>query len=137
MRFERQPHEQTGPAFGALFGGVLLLGAALAAVWMRLGLPRPVCYLRDWTGIPCPTCGSTRLIEALLSGDIAGALAWNPLVFAGLIGIALWAVLSTARLVFGLPAWRLVLSPWERNGVRLLAVLAVAAGWAYLVWRGV
>ena len=36
------------------------------------------------TGCPCPTCGATRCVLALLHGRVAEAPAWNPLVFAGL-----------------------------------------------------
>jgi hypothetical protein len=122
---------------GALFGGVLLACAAMATVWLRLGLPRPVCHFREWTGVACPTCGSSRMVEALLSGDILGALAWNPLVFLGLAAVAVWARLSTARAVLGLPAPHFVPGPRVRLLLRLFAVAVLALGWAYLVWRGV
>lgn len=121
---------------GALFGGVLVTAGVLAAVWLRLGFPLPVCHFREWTGIPCPTCGSTRMAATLLSGDIIGAVAWNPLVFVGLTGVALWAAMSTIRLVFGLPAWRFELTPRESLTLRILVVTALFVGWAYLIWRG-
>jgi len=135
MRLERRHREPEGLPVGALVGGALAIGGALTAVWLRLGLPRPVCLLREWTGIPCPTCGTTRLIEALLSRDLLGALAWNPLVFLILTAIAVWAGLSAARFAFGLPTWRVVLSPRERTGARVLAIAALVGGWAWVLWR--
>jgi hypothetical protein len=138
MRFERRVQGQSAePALGLWFGGALLAAAALATVWFHLALPRPLCRFREWTGFPCPTCGSTRMVEALLSGQVLEAVAWNPLVFLGLCAVALWAAVSVARVSFGLPAWRLVLAPRERLGLRLIAVVVLAAGWAYLIWRGV
>jgi len=122
---------------GALFGGVLVAAGALGAAWLHLGFPTPVCHFREWTGIPCPTCGSTRLAEALLSGDIVGALAWNPLIFFGLAAVALWALSSAIRLIFGLPAWRIELAPRESLALRIGAAIALILGWAYLIWRGV
>ena len=133
MKLERTAERRAGPPLGAIFGGVLLLGAGLAAVWLRLGLPRPICLLREWTGIPCPTCGSTRLVEALLAGDVGAALAQNPLVFVVLVGVALWALASAAGRLFGLRAPRVVLGAGEKLVLRIGAVVAVLAGWVYLV----
>jgi hypothetical protein len=39
------------------------------------------CPIRATTGVPCPGCGLTRATMALLSGDLAEALHWHPLVF--------------------------------------------------------
>lgn len=36
------------------------------------------CPLNFWLGIPCPACGSTRAMLALLRGDIAGYMFYNP-----------------------------------------------------------
>ena len=132
MKLERTADRRAGPPLGAIFGGVLLLGAGLAALWFRLGLPRPVCLLREWTGIPCPTCGSTRLVEALLAGDVGGALAQNPLVFVVLVAMGLWALASAAAWLFGMKTPRVVLSAGERVALRVGAVVAVLAGWTYL-----
>ena len=135
MKLERRARERAGLPVGALVGGALAIGGAATAVWLRLGLPRPVCLLREWTGIPCPTCGTTRLIEALLSGDLLGALAWNPLVFLILTAVAVWAVLSAASFAFRLPTWRVAFSPRERTGARILAIAALVGGWAWVLWR--
>lgn len=122
---------------GVLVVGVLAASAGIAALWLRLGLPLPVCRFREWTGVPCPTCGSTRMVEAVLSGDLIGAVAWNPLVFFGLAAVAVWAAFSAVRPALGLPAWRLVLAPRERFALGVLAIVVAIAGWAYVVWRGV
>ena len=137
MRLERREVTREGLELGLVFGGVLLLAAALGTAWLQFGLPRPICYFHEWTGVPCPTCGSTRLLGALLRGDLAAALAWNPLVFMTLAGVLTWGVAAGARRLLGLPAWRLRLEPRERNGLRLGAVAVIVAGWSYLIWRGV
>lgn len=51
------------------------------------------CYFRSISGIPCPTCGSTRAVVTLLHGDIIGSVLLNP------IGIFLVIVMM------GLPFW--------------------------------
>ena len=135
MRLERLTGERAGPALGAWFGGVLVAGAAVAAIWLHLDLPTPVCLFREWTGIPCPTCGATRMVAALLSGDVAGAALLNPMLFLALAGVALWAAASTARLALGLPVWRVALAQREKFALRILACCLFAAGWAYLIFQ--
>ena len=137
MRFENRAVEGSGPRLGAIVGGALVLGAGVAAIWLRLDLPRPICHFREWTGVPCPSCGSSRMIEALLGGDLFEALRWNPLALLMLGSLALWAVTSTLRHLLGLPRLHLVLELWERRALRFSAVGLLAAGWAYLIWRGV
>jgi hypothetical protein len=46
-----------------------------------------VCLVKHVTGIPCPSCGSTRSILSLLDGNLADALYWNP------VGIVLLLIL--------------------------------------------
>lgn len=38
-----------------------------------------VCVFKGVTGIPCPSCGTTRSVLLLMQGDIAAALWTNPL----------------------------------------------------------
>jgi hypothetical protein len=135
MKLERRSRERSGQAVGALVGGLLVAVALPSAAWLRLGLPVPVCLFRESTGIPCPTCGSTRLLESLLSGRILEAAAMNPLVFAGLAAVLVWALLSTARVALGLPGWRVVLARWERRLLLCFAIVATLANWAYVIAR--
>ena len=137
MRFEHRAAEVRGPRLGTIVGCLLVLGAGAAAIWLRLGLPKPICHFREWTGVPCPTCGSSRMVEALLGGDILEALRWNPLAFLTLGSLALWAVTSTLRHLLGFPRLHLVLESRERSVLRFSAVAILVAGWAYLIWRGV
>ena len=137
MRFEQRTVEATGPRLGTVVGSLLVLGAGVSAIWLRLGLPQPICHFRKWTGVPCPTCGSSRMVEALLGGNFFEALQLNPLALLTLGLLASWAVTSTLRHLLGLPRLHLVLESWERTTLRIAVVAMIAAGWAYLIWRGV
>lgn len=51
------------------------------------------CLIRNLYHIPCPSCGSTRAVMALLQGNFGEAFSWNPLGFillVGLIVLPLW-----------------------------------------------
>ena len=122
---------------GAIMGAALLVVGAFASAWMKLGLPPPACVFRTWTDWPCPTCGTTRLLAALLRGDVTEALSLNPLVLVSVAGMAGWAVASAGGVLLGLPARHLVTTSRERLVLRCLAAAVLAVGWSYLAWRGV
>lgn len=93
-------------------GGALV--AAAVVLWLATLGPgeATVCLLRGWTGIPCPGCGVTRSIAALIRGDWAGAFRLHPLApFAALEAAALWAAwgYSLVRRRRGLDETRLAL----------------------------
>ena len=79
-------------AFAAVGGGLSVLGA------LGLGVP---CPWRELTGTLCPLCGSTHLGMSLLRGDLAGALAANPFVFAILSVTSVLGVLWTIEALGG------------------------------------
>jgi hypothetical protein len=97
--------------------GVLLsVGAALAVVPHRAGLP---CPLHALTGVPCPLCGMTTSVQATFHGDLGTALQANP---AGVAAVAA-AVLVLIR-------------PPGRVCVRMFALCAtIAALWIFELWR--
>jgi hypothetical protein len=38
-----------------------------------------ICLMKEITGIPCPSCGSTREIISIIHGDAGEFFHWNPL----------------------------------------------------------
>jgi len=54
----------------------------LAGYNLLSALPKaPLCPFKALTGLPCPGCGMTHAFLSLGRLDLAGAFAWNPLVF--------------------------------------------------------
>lgn len=41
--------------------------------------PFTVCLFKNFTGIPCPSCGITRSLLLLIAGDVSQAVMINPL----------------------------------------------------------
>jgi len=49
-----------------------------------------ICFVKKTTGLPCPSCGSTRSVLSIINGDFSKALLINPLgFFVGIIMIVL------------------------------------------------
>jgi hypothetical protein len=77
------------------FSGVMAAGAVALPVLPAVG---PLCPLRRTTGVPCPLCGMTTGVTALARGDMAGAVAANPLApVLVLVVLLAWAVLLVGR----------------------------------------
>jgi len=104
---------------------------ALRPVWLTVApLLRP-CVFRALTGVPCPTCGTTRAATALLNGELTTAIAANPMAaLAGLVFVA------GAPLAVGwtmtkrkLPSATGPLPVW----VRVVAASLIGLNWVYVI----
>lgn len=87
----------------ALLAAAGALGATVLAV-VGLVDPNepghfPGCPFLALTGYWCPGCGSTRMLHALVHGDLATALARNPLGVVALAWLTGW---------YGVQWWRVV-----------------------------
>jgi hypothetical protein len=64
-------------------------------IWIVTGTS---CVFRSLTGLPCPGCGSTRAVGALLRGHIREAFDFHPLIFVTLILIAAYILARIFKL---------------------------------------
>jgi Protein of unknown function (DUF2752) len=87
-------------------GAAAMLG--LAVVWQQLPVHPPMaCPLRSLTGVPCPMCGMTRAVVALVHGRVLESLRFNP----GGIAVVLLALALLAGFRFErlrIPLWLLI-----------------------------
>jgi predicted transporter len=117
-----------------LWVSVSLAAAGLGVFWLRWHLPLPECPFAHWTGLPCPTCGGTRLVRAVLEGNAGHAFALNPLLFLALLAVSGVFFYSAVVLAFRLRRVRCGKFP-EKLGhiIRGAAVILFVANWLYLV----
>jgi Protein of unknown function (DUF2752) len=132
MRLTVQQRTSGQIELGIIFGTIAMLALVFARV-LPVQEILPPCLFRAVTGIPCPSCGTTRSLVHLAHGDIAGSLILNPLFSLAMIA-ALF--LLFARLTF-LPFNRsmITLTHSGREGTLLRAGMAVIflANWIYLM----
>jgi|GEM_PF-524053 len=76
----------------------LMTAPLIGAPLYNLGwwIPGFVCPLRHWTGVPCPTCGLTRSLMAVVRGD------WSQAVMHHLFGPLLFLVLLVGIIQFAI-----------------------------------
>jgi hypothetical protein len=123
------------PPLGAIFGGIGLLAAGAVGLLGLDRVPLTFCMFKGLTGLPCPTCGSTRVAARLFDLDPAGALVMNPFTTVLAVVIAAWAVVD----VILLPrrrALRVGLSRSAGRVFRVVAFVAFFASWVYLLVVG-
>jgi hypothetical protein len=114
----------------AVLWAAIALAVVPAVAMVGLGSARvPPCLFRALTGVACPSCGTTRAFEALARGDLASAIALNPLVVVGVLAFVVGGLLA--------PAWqRLVGRVPDLRGampVRIGLIAALVGNWVY-VW---
>jgi hypothetical protein len=114
---------RTGPPLGLVFGSIGGLAALVVGLLHLDRLPMALCYVKAFTGLPCPTCGSTRAVGRLFALDVPGALSMNPLATLAAFALAAWAVADLALLP-------------RRQVLRVAAVAAILLNWAYLLAAG-
>ncbi len=94
------------------------------------------CYFKALTGYACFTCGTTRALGHLARFDLPGAIAIQPLVTAGTLGLLLWGAIDAALVL----AAKRTAVRLEGRALRLATVLAIALAtlnWFYLLAAGV
>ena len=95
------------PVPGHFWIGTALIAAALAGTAYLLvfplgpDAPYAGCPLNRMTGLYCIGCGTTRAMNALIHGDVLGALSFNVLAMAVAAAVMVFAVHSIFRGVTG------------------------------------
>ena len=100
-----------------------------------------ICPVKLATGLPCPSCGTTRAVTALARGELAAAAAANPfglLIALGAILIPPWVAYDTLRSRDGFHRFYLATERALARS-RPLAIACVAlvlANWGWNILKG-
>ncbi|GEM_PF-1487582 len=120
---------------GTLAVPILLIALA---IWTPPSEPNfIVCGFRRLTGLPCPGCGMTRGISALLKGDWRLAVHFNPFApIVCFISIVWWirslsAVMGWHRLMRSLDQW---VDRCRRSGFGWVCLGMITAFWVLRLW---
>lgn len=99
-----------------------------------------LCFFKNVTGIPCPSCGSTRSVLAILHQEYLNAWNWNPLgyIYVLLLVIApLWILFDgiTRKETF----YQFYLSIDQTLRIKWLAILLsllIVLNWIWNIKKG-
>jgi hypothetical protein len=108
---------------------LLVLGTIPFAPSIVAGLP--LCPLKTFTGLPCPSCGTMTAALALARLDVAGAIAASPLAACAWIGLVVGGLVAGVAALAGHGVPEL---PRELPlPARAAIVGVIAANWAYVI----
>ncbi len=132
MRLAARPG---GMPLGAIFLACAVILAAAVGVLHLDRMPVSFCLFKAVTGLPCLTCGTTRAFARLFALDLRGAVIMNPLSAAVALALVPWGLADLLLLRSG-RALALEVSPSVAPFLRVTALSALAANWAYLMVVG-
>jgi hypothetical protein len=133
MQFQFRKREPSQIEFTLIYGGLAILLLAAARV-IPIADMAPNCVFKSLTGVPCPTCGSTRSVAFLAHGHLLAAFCMNPVTAAVVIAVLAAFLYRLITVVFDLPGMNIDLSNLEKNLVRVIAVLVLLLNWIYLIF---
>jgi len=118
---------------GIIFGTIAILALIVARVLPVQDI-LPPCPFRTVTGIPCPSCGTTRSLVHLAHGDIADSFILNPLFSLAMITALFLFIARSMCLPFSRSS--ITLTHTHREGTLLRAGMAglFLANWIYLMF---
>lgn len=126
--------------FTACAAGYIWLGLNLSQQHPEKGMAVGFCLIKHATGIPCPSCGSTRTILALLHGNFMDSLYWNPL---GLIVVLIMLIIPlfmTVDLVykkeFLLKMYYKTEATFRNRKVAVPAIVLILLNWIWNISKG-
>ena len=129
--FRFRPATSSERQLAMLWAAAAISAVALRPLWIAVAPSLGSCTFRRFTGIPCPSCGTTRTALALLDFDLGAALTINPLAtMAGTVfiiggGLALlWVLLGGRVPTLGLR--------WSRRWTTA-TVGVILINWIYLI----
>ncbi|HMP98293.1 MAG TPA: DUF2752 domain-containing protein [Cyclobacteriaceae bacterium] len=100
-----------------------------------------VCLFKHATDIPCPSCGSTRAIIALLNGHFYEALLLNPLGFVVLMVMIIcpaWIGIDLLRKRNTLANFYFQFEMlFRKKAVALSAIFLILINWVWNIYKGV
>jgi Protein of unknown function (DUF2752) len=132
-----------GQASGARVRRAAAVGGAWALAGASLAFGWPRCLIASLFGVSCPTCGVTRALRLLASGQYEASLRMHPLAVPTAIALALFALATIDAALEPRPALapRSALEPRpalagarRAFGRAALALLAVVYAAAIALW---
>lgn len=105
------------------------------------GISAQVCPINRLSGYPCPSCGTSRSIVALLNGDVINSLLINPLgVFTAILLLILpvWTFTDLIRKKTTLMLFYRHVETYLENNIWLSSILIILilANWFWNIQKG-
>ena len=99
-----------------------------------------VCFIKNLTHIPCPSCGTTRSIISLIKGDFIRSLNVNPigyLVAMIMLVIPIWIMIDVIKRAKTLFDFYLKVETYiKRSSIAIPLILLIIINWIWNITKG-
>lgn len=105
------------------------------------GKTTTVCLMKNITGIPCPSCGSTRSLASIFEGKFYQALNFNPIgyiIFFALIILPIWIFLDLFQKKDSL--WQFYLKAeitLKRKIIAIPLIILFLINWVWNIYKNI
>ena len=98
-----------------------------------------VCMIKNATGYPCPSCGTTRAVQAIYKGDLTGSVTFNPLgiiVSLALLILPFWIGfdLATKKQTFYV-AYNKMEAILKQKKIAIPLIILVVVNWIWNIYK--
>jgi uncharacterized protein DUF2752 len=126
---------------------LLFTACLLGSVYLYLSLQNfenrslNVCIIKNVTGIPCPSCGTTRAVQLLLAGEFVASVAANPFGILVAIIMAIVPFWILFDVIFKketlLTAYRKIEETVRIKWLAALLIVLVLLNWIWNIYKDV
>lgn len=120
---------------GQILLGILAGGLGILWLTYSMGVMIP-CPFKAVTGIPCPSCGGMRSLDALIHGDYVQALRINPLSVLLIVGIACSCLWLTWDLLRDTNTFNKTIKKLNNRSVLWFVIALLVANWCRNIFLG-
>ncbi len=97
------------------------------------------CIIKNVTGFPCPSCGTTRAIELLLNKEFIQSILMNPfgiIVGFGMLVVPFWILMDliSKRETFYL-AYKKTEKKIQTKGIAIFLIVLVVCNWIWNITK--
>ena len=129
---------------------IVLLACTVGFIWLCVQNSRKLlaqteetstCLIKTITGVPCPSCGTTRSIFELLDGHVISSLQWNPMGLIVLLIMVISPFWIIADMLFKkesfLRFYSLAEKQLQSKWIAIPAIGLVLVNWVWNICKGV
>jgi hypothetical protein len=113
----------------------LIIIYSAGILWLAGGVSVNACLFRRVTGIPCPSCGTTRALHSLFNGNFSEALLLNPIGYILALAIICLPPWMLYDLIFKKESLLKFYKSFEKfflnNVVMITAIILLIANWIW------
>ena len=124
----------------------MLAVCAVGWAWLALHLGKSaelhfqLCWIKATTGMPCPACGTTRAVDALMHGNLWEAMLINPFGLPVMLLMAaapVWIVIDVLRQRDSFfRSFRRTEQVISKRGIAIALIALVVVNWVWNFYKG-